>query len=243
MQHESVLSYNNPERAEQYNTKKGFDPARKERMLDATLHLLTTLAPPQSSLLELGAGTGLFTRQIVQTNHFHEIYVTDGASAMLDIARRELSQDGTHLYFELLDFSQPWTTRYENKQFHAVTSSMAIHHVEQKQNLFRDVFSILVPGGVLVFADHIAGSTAEVDQMIGFERARIRLTSLGKGLDDEKAVADFLERDSFQQQAEGNRCESLSHYLTYLKASGFADVDCLWRDFWLAVFVARKPLH
>jgi hypothetical protein len=45
-----------------------------------------------------------------------------------------------------------------------------------------------------------------------------------------------------QRVVEGNRCEPVAQYQNYLVTSGFEDMDCLWRDYWLAVFVARKPM-
>lgn len=54
------------------------------------------------------------------------------------------------------------------------------------------------------------------------------------------AVKDFIEEDNRKQIAEGNACESVSDYLNYLNKAGFVDVDCIWRDHWLAVFIAIK---
>lgn len=239
-QQSAIQAYDDRDRAQKYHAKQGFDPVRKARMLDVTLRLLTMLTPAKSVLLELGAGSGLFTRQIIETNHFEKIYVTDGAPAMLEIAQQELSHDTTALHFDLFDFSQPWSYRYSDKRFQAVTSSMAIHHVEDKQALFREVYTVLDPGGVFVFADHIAGESKNVDQLIGYERGRIRLTSLGQDPTNIEAMTEFIARDTRQQNREGNRCISLAQNLDELNVANFQDVDCLWRDFWMAVFVATK---
>ena len=57
----SLTFYNDSLRAERYHRKKGFAPERTERMHQVMLDLLITLTSPQSTALELGAGTGLFT--------------------------------------------------------------------------------------------------------------------------------------------------------------------------------------
>ena len=46
--------------------------------------------------------------------------------------------------------------------------------------------------------------------------------------------------DAERGRKEGNLCESVAQYQCYLNQSGFEDVECIWRDYWLAVFVARK---
>jgi|GEM_PF-2949566 len=49
-----------------------------------------------------------------------------------------------------------------------------------------------------------------------------------------------LEQDASNQ--EENRTESLEMYIAMLYDAGFSDVDCLWRDFWMGVLIAKKEL-
>jgi SAM-dependent methyltransferase len=116
---------------------------------------------------------------------------------------------------------------------------MAIHHAGDKRRLFEEVYAVLAPGGTLVFADHLAGAGASVEQVIGLARARVKLGAEPTAI-EAATLAEFLATDARKQAAEGNRCESLARYLLYLSEAGFDDVDCLWRDHWLAVFVAKK---
>lgn len=241
MQTQSIKAYNNLERAEQYQTRTGFDPARKETMLAVALRLLLDLTPKGASLLELGAGTGLFTHKILATSHFVEVQATDGAAAMLAVAEQQLRAFGTTVQFRRLDFATPgWSAPYHGRQFGAIASSMAIHHALYKRQLFDEIFQLLAPSGVLVIADHLAGSSPLIDRLIGQERGRIKLASQGKNPQDEQAMSAFIQADQAKQAAEGNQCEALATYLHYLSEAGFQHVDCLWRDHWLAVFVAQK---
>ncbi|MBV7332126.1 class I SAM-dependent methyltransferase [Chloroflexi bacterium TSY] len=241
MNSRSILAYNSDQQAQNYNSRRGFDPARKERMLNSALRLLIDLAPTDSTLLELGAGTGLFTQKIVDSTHFSRIHVTDGASSMLSIAQEQLTSCHTQLTFELLDFAgSGWSARCHNVHFDAVTSSMAIHHVADKQRLFDEVFHLLSDGGIFVIADHISGSSELFDKVIQHERGRTKLAANGLEQPDSAAMISFIASDLRKQAAEGNRCESLTQYLHYLSSAGFQHVDCLWRDSWLAVIVAIK---
>ncbi|MBX3015819.1 MAG: methyltransferase domain-containing protein [Caldilineaceae bacterium] len=241
MHAQSIQAYNSQERAQSYHARSGFDPERKETMLTVALRLLLELTPPGASLLELGAGTGAFTRNILAAKHFALVEATDGAPAMLAIAQEQLAPFQPTVQFRLLDFTSPgWSQQYQGRSFGAVVSSMALHHAAQKRQLFHEIFQVLAPGGLFIIADHMAGASPLIDQLIGRERGRIKLASQGKEPTDEQAMSAFLQADQAKQAAEGNQCEALESYLHYLTEVGFGHVDCLWRDYWLAVFVAQK---
>jgi ubiquinone/menaquinone biosynthesis C-methylase UbiE len=230
--------YNDRQVAERYERRQGFAPGRKQRMLDVTLDLLLALAPPGASLLELGAGTGHFTRQILAAGHFGPVHVTDGAAAMLEIARQRLRDVDGLLSFEIVDFAGEWAGRFTSQCFDAVTSTLALHHAQDKARLFRQVCQVLKPGGVLVLGDHLAASSDLGNYLIGRECA---LVALGRGARTEpERIRELIELDERRQEVEGNHCESIPRYLAALTACGFEEVDCLWQDYWLAVLIARK---
>ena len=238
-EHKSLNAYNDKARAERYARSKGFGFERKVRMYEVTLDLLTALTAPKSTVLELGCGTGLFTEKLLSAKHFQEIYATDGADAMLSKAQQTLGAGGGQLRFLHFDFTTDWLRHFEDIGIDAVVSTMALHHATDKQNLFRQIFDVLRPQGVFVLADHMAGTTAYTEYLIGRERALIRLGREAK--ENRARILEVIRIDEERQKEEGNRCETVAQYQQYLTSSGFEDVDCLWRDFWLAVFVARKP--
>ncbi len=234
----SLAYYDIPGNAQRYHSQTGFDPARKQEMLDVTLRLLRELAPAGASLLEIGCGSGLFTQRLSTSGHFSTLCATDGADAMLEIARSQFAQAVTPVTLKPLDFTQlDWSRQFLPIRFDAVTSSMALHHAADKQQVFRQVFQVLAPGGVFVFADHMAGSSPSVDRLIDRERGRVKLANDSPTNED---LETFTEADRQSQEKQGNRCESVSNYLDYLEGAGFANRDCLWRSYWLAVFVAQR---
>lgn len=236
---DALAYYGDQENARRYDAQTGSDPGRKQEMLGVTLRLLRDMAPAGASLLELGAGSGLFTRMLADSGHFSIIHATEGAGAMLDIARPRLDATQTPVVFSALDFTQEdWGGAYQAAGFEAVTSSMALHHATNKRRLFRQVFDALAPGGAFVFADHMAGASPLTSRLIGLARGRVKLKEQSPNLADLEA---FIRADERKQEQQGNRCESVAEYLRYLGEAGFSDVDCLWRSDWLAVFVARKP--
>jgi tRNA (cmo5U34)-methyltransferase len=235
----SLSFFNDSGRAERYHQRKGFAPERTERMREVMLDLLTTLTSSQSTLLELGAGTGLFTEKLLKSNHFREIYATDGAPAMLQVARQALEAEQILLHFVQLDFTTDWSGLFAGMVFDGITSSIALHHAADKLHLFQQIFSLLKPQGVFVLGDHMTGASAWTEHFIKRERAIIRLGRENKENDEQ--LQEIMLMDEERGRKEGNLCESIAQYQLYLNQSGFEDVECIWRDYWLAVFVARKP--
>ena len=236
----SLAYYGDRANATRYHSQTGFDPARKEEMLQVTLRLLTDLTPDGASVLELGCGSGLFTQMLAATEHFASICATDGAEAMLDIARPQFTGTPTPVVFKTLDFTHAdWASHYyKPANFGAVTSSMALPHAVDKQQVFRQVLEVLAPGGAFVFADHMTGSSLSAGRLVDQERARVKI---GKEKPAAEEVEAFIQNDRQSQERQGNHCESVSSYLDYLRGAGFVSADCLWRSYWLAVFVAQKP--
>jgi hypothetical protein len=85
----------------------------------------------------------------------------------------------------------------------------------------------------------MAGTSACTQYLIARERALIKLGQEGRKSPEQ--ILELICGDEERQRAEGNKCETVAQYQQYLATSGFEDIDCLWRDYWLAVFVARKP--
>jgi tRNA (cmo5U34)-methyltransferase len=235
----SLQVYDSPEFAERFSTTGGFAPERKERMLEVARELLLALSREHSRVLELGAGTGDFTGKIAAGKQFDEIVVTDGAAAMLDVARERLAGAYPALRFEMVDFSAQWAGRFGVNSFDSVVSTLALHHAVEKRPLFRQVFDVLKPGGVFVLGDHVAAVTRTGRYLIGRERAFERLNR------PDVVAASLLEEamafDTQRQIDEGNNCEPAGAYIKMLVDSGFEEVECLWQDYWLALFVALKP--
>lgn len=226
---EAIRAYNDPDRARRYHTQQAFDPPRKARMFEVMLDTLQALLPSGGRVLEFGAGSGDFTKVLLDSGFFSHIEATDGAEEMLALARSEIT--APQVSFRLLDFTQSWEAP---EPLDAIVSSMALHHAPDKLFSFQQAFEALRPGGVLVIGDHIAGVTPQTHRLISLERARVKQVPEGQ-------VPDWIEQDTQVQAAQGNICEPLDVYLNVLQQAGFLHVDCLWRDYWMAVVLAVKP--
>ena len=111
-------------------------------------------APGPARILDLGAGTGLLSRHVLDAYPGAHVTLLDGAPAMLDQARAALGDRHDYVVGDLND-------PLPGDGYNAVVSALAIHHVDDaaKRALFARVHEALVPGGVFVNAEHVAGST------------------------------------------------------------------------------------
>lgn len=107
-----------------------------------------------------------------------------------------------------------------NGPLDAVASSFAIHHLEddRKRTLNDDVLDLLRPGGVFLNLEHVSSPTPRLH-------------------------AEFLAEIGYRAAEEdvSNRCVDVQTQLGWLTASGFADVDCLWKWREMALLVGWRP--
>jgi tRNA (cmo5U34)-methyltransferase len=103
--------------------------------------------------------------------------------------------------------------------FDVVASSFAIHHCEdeRKRDLYREVWNLLEPGGVLCNLEHVASPSAGVHER-------------------------FLEamNTSGEEEDASNKLLDVETQLGWLRTIGYDDVDCYWKWRELALLIGRK---
>ena len=99
------------------------------------------------SALDLGAGTGITARRIVEQYPGAQLVGIDESHAMLEHARRAVP--GADLRVARLEDPLP------DGPFELVFSALAVHHLDGsgKADLFRRVAAVLSPGGRFVVGD------------------------------------------------------------------------------------------
>ena len=188
------------------------------------------LIPPDTqNILDLGAGSGLstaFIRQAFPTAHIH---LLDFSAPMLELAKKRLGDD-PKLSYEIADYSiAPLPQKLD-----AVVSALSIHHLEDedKKALYPRIYEALVPGGVFINAEHVSGPTPALE-------ARYKQF----WLDQVRALGATQQQisDSLYRQEE-DRCTSVEAQLEWMRAAGFADADCWFKDNRFAVMAGSKPV-
>lgn len=209
----------------------GYDAARRrlipcfDDFYGSALAVLDDLQDPLS-VLDLGAGTGLFSALLLERRPGVRVHLTDASEGMLDQARGRFGQRAG-VSFEVADMAEadlggPWD---------AVISALAIHHLDHagKRALFGRIRRSLKPGGWFVNAEQIAApdSVSEARQTARWYAA-IRAAGLSEA-----------EVDAATERMRHDICASVEDQLAWLREAGFFEVDCPFRNGRFAVLCAR----
>jgi hypothetical protein len=157
---------------------------------------------------------------------------------MLDAARVRFGEGVTVLK---RDFSASnWGESLQS--FDAVVSGFAIHHQPDdcKQRIYRDIFSLLSPGGWFINIEHTAsasplGNRLWEQQMVDalYRHHRQQNPTITR----EQVHHEFTDR----QEREADILSPVWDQCRWLRDIGFVDVDCFFKSYELAVFGGRAP--
>ncbi|HMU92541.1 MAG TPA: class I SAM-dependent methyltransferase [Anaerolineales bacterium] len=177
-------------------------------------------------ILDLGAGTGLLSEFVLNKIGPASLYLLDESAEMLAKAQQRLAE------YNPLVFIQQMTGPLPSAKFHAVISSLAIHHLtdEDKRDLFKRIHESLLPGGVFINAEQILGPTEWQDQM--FEDMHLNgARALG---------SDENEIRAAQERMKADRCATLEEQVTWLREVGFKNSGTFFQHFRFAVYAGWK---
>lgn len=197
-----------------------------EAFYAAALELIPTDA---LNIVELGAGSGLFSTMLRAAFPAAHLTLVDFSEKMLALARGRLGSDA-RITFSLADYTmEPLPANCD-----AVVTSLSIHHLEdeRKRALLQPILQALKPGGLFVNADHIAGPTADLEEIYQL-RWLADVRALGA---TERQISDSLYRQQEDRRA------PVDAQLAWMREAGFADVDCWYKYSSFAVMAGRRPL-
>lgn len=182
-------------------------------------------------ILDLGAGSGILTEFLRRRFPHARIHLLDFSAPMLELARQRLSpaeKPDPLLTFEHGDY----TTVPLPPNLDAIVSALSIHHLDDtaKQYLFYKLHAALNPGGVFINAEQVAGPTPALEARY----KRLWLEQVTAAGATPQQIADSL----FRQQ--DDKCASAEDQLTWMRAAGFEDADCWFKEARFAVLSGSR---
>jgi tRNA (cmo5U34)-methyltransferase len=179
-------------------------------------------------VLELGVGTGTLTARLLARFPHAELVGVDLSRRMIALGRskvRRYKDRVTLVHGDLSDF--PTDAPYD-----CVLSSLAIHHLEDRQKwaLFRRVRRALSKDGYFGDADDHLPEDPVFDSRFG---------QVAQELVGSSANAVSLQRVWHEHEQFDHPC-TLSDEIGHLESAGFAHVDVPWRFFGQAVVWAYR---
>lgn len=185
-----------------------------------------TASARQPRVLDLGAGTGLLSAQLLERVTPASLTLLDGAAGMLAQARQRLAGHSATL------IESDFTQALPPGPFDVVVSALAIHHLDdaEKRGLFARVHAALAPGGLFVNAEQIAGADAWEQAL--FEQ--LHLDGARRLGSSESEIAGAVERMKI------DRCAPLDAQLRWLAEAGFQRCGVYFQWFRFAVYAGWK---
>lgn len=122
-----------------------------------------------STVLDLGTGTGRLILELSKTNRNCRFIGLDVSEEMIERARENSEEAGLNAEF-IVGSMEKLSLPSGSVDF--VVSCAAIHHVKEKEKLFREILRVLKPGGRLVYADFFEKTDEEYEKRVGGLRRR-----------------------------------------------------------------------
>ncbi|MGH7934316.1 MAG: class I SAM-dependent methyltransferase [Candidatus Binataceae bacterium] len=218
-------------------------PKRREQIA-----LLAELLPWPTdealAVLDLGAGFGAVTEEILGRYPHATVTCVDGSAEMMALGRARLGKYGERVRLRHGDLAEAGWRADIGAGFHAAVSALAIHHVsdERKRALCREVFAMLVPGGIFLNNDPVTIPAALKDRFEALLYRQIQeqeRTLRGRARPIEEIRTEM--NAGLRSDGHHSPIAPLAAQLEWLAEAGFESVDCYWRFLNLAIVGGVKP--
>lgn len=212
---------------------RSYDSSRRELIpcfddfYGTALELLPFSSSDSFNVLDLGAGTGLFSAMVSELYPKAQITLYDLSDKMLDIAKERFSGNNNIRFF-LKDYSKE---DFDGK-YQVIISALSIHHLEDtdKEELFKTICNFLEDGGVFINADQALGETEEIEKT--YREMWLKQVK-------ERGVSK-KELDASLERLKEDKMATLSKQLKWLERAGFSRINCWYQNYSFIVYSGTK---
>jgi tRNA (cmo5U34)-methyltransferase len=202
-----------------------------DELFEITRELIPFAVNKPIEVLDLGAGTGLFSEHVFRKYLRAKFTLCDLAPKMLDVARKRFQEHPSQFEYRVGDYRE---LNGENR-YDLVISSLSIHHLEdeEKRQLFKQIYRALKDTGIFINVDQIKGPTPEMQKLYWenwLEKVR------EKGAEKDQIQASIQRRKEYDKDA------TLTDQLAWLSEAGFVNVDCVYKNYFIGVFFVEKAI-
>lgn len=181
-------------------------------------------------ILDIGCGTGTFAKIVKESFPYAQIMCLDFAQNMIDVAKEKLTNFNTDINFLVGDFNN----LNIKDEYDVIVSSFALHHIqsdEEKRELYKNIYFALKDKGAFFTADIVLGVNNYIKNLYEQKWEEHLIKQAAKV----KLGSNTLKK----YQADDNP-STLYEHLSWLKNSGFNQVETIWKYYNFAVFGGFK---
>lgn len=212
--------------AEQYDEgRRCFIPCFDDYYVNS-ISLLKEIVPKAKKIADLGAGTGLLTKEMYMLYPDAQFTLIDISDDMLEVARRRFA--GLKGFdFKAADYSHDLPEGCD-----IICSALSIHHLtdELKRQLYRTIHEALPEGGVLINLDQFKADSPAIDKAW----TDWWINYIDRSAITAEAKAKWLERKKLDRE------NSVAATLGMLREAGFAQAECIYEFMKFATVMAVK---
>lgn len=222
---------------EEWVTRQRAEEATRAERFRLLCDLLPFAEDAKVTVLDVGAGYGPVSKFILDRYPNATCIAQDGSEPMLERARRLMANYGGRFKTHLSDlFDTNWLPQ-QFGPFDAAVSSSCLHNLrdfERIGKIYRQVHDILQRGSVFLNLDLVNAPTPGLQRhyaRVGAARRQRTGTPVG--------AVEALVRGTERAGAEAPTQPfpaNLDEQLAALRAAGFTEVDCFWKELQRALF-------
>lgn len=232
----STRTWRDPELVQRFlSTTRAALPLAAEQ-LEVMLFVIQQAMTDVNRILDVGAGSGLMSRILLERYPAAQAVLVDYSEPMLEAARQQFNEKQATIYKADLNAANWIESAQSHAPFDVVVSGYAIHHLqdERKRALYGEIFQLLRPSGIFINVEHVASPTQWVESLFIESFAENLYAAIRhEGYTREQIVARLHEDD-------GDICASVEDQCAWLRQIGFEHVDCYMKIYALAVFGGCK---
>ena len=179
------------------------------------------------NIVDLGAGTGLLTKEIYELYNNAHFTLIDVSKDMLKIAQERFNGLNN---FEFIESNYTENILVNNCDL--VCSALSIHHLENndKGKLYKNIFKKLNDGGCFINLDQFIGASETINNLYNkwwYEY----INNSGIGIEEKSR---WIERRKLDRE------NTINETIELLKESGFNKVECIYNFMKFGVIIGIK---
>lgn len=215
-------------------------PHRRE-ILSRIAALATAFCSNSPGILDLGCGSGDVIAEILRLKPGASVCGVDYSEGMIHLVR-ERFQNESNIEIFPHDLNSGIPGGLLKREFDAVTSCFAVHHIEYENRvkLYTQINDVLAENGLFVYGDIVIRESPtvggwELDNLVQWitEQAKSRL-----GI--ERTYEQVKKRHLELAEQQGDKPGTLREMQEELRQAGFRYVDCVWMESRHAIVVASN---
>jgi ubiquinone/menaquinone biosynthesis C-methylase UbiE len=233
MTERSIAAYDVSQRVKTYDSDMELMHPNRSKMVEIALEVLPFQRTAALRAIDLGIGTGYFTKQFLNRFPNSRVLGIDGAQAMVELAKARLESFASRVEFVIGDFRNLKQLAPNETTADVVFSAYALHHLPRadKVNVLRTVVDLLVPGGWFINADLTIADSPELESRL----QELRIAGIVKraGGSDRRFTDSALTRQFLADLEKNERDEplTLAEDLALLRNSGLKNVSAFWLEY------------